>query len=64
MIGYYLETYNKFSFFFYEYLNPLFLITEAMRLVAGFPLLRSGFVPKSGHVGFMVDKVTLGQVFS
>jgi hypothetical protein len=23
-----------------------------------------GFEPKSGHVGFVVDKVALGQVFS
>jgi hypothetical protein len=25
---------------------------------------RPGFEPRSGHVGYMVDKVTLGQVFS
>jgi hypothetical protein len=30
------------------------------RLVAGFPSRRSGFEPKSGHVGFVVDKVELG----
>jgi hypothetical protein len=34
------------------------------RLVAGFPPRRSGFKPGSSHVGFVVDKVTLGQVFS
>jgi hypothetical protein len=34
------------------------------RLVAGFPMRRSGFEPRSGHVGFVVDKVALGQVFS
>jgi hypothetical protein len=34
------------------------------RLVAGFPAWRSGFEPGSGHVGFVVDKVALGQVFS
>jgi hypothetical protein len=34
------------------------------RLVAGFPPWRSGFHPGSGQVGFMVDKVALGQVFS
>jgi hypothetical protein len=34
------------------------------RLVAGFPPRRPGFDPRSGHVGFVVDKVALGQVFS
>jgi hypothetical protein len=33
-------------------------------LVAGFPPRRPGFEPRSGHVGFVVDKVALGQVFS
>jgi hypothetical protein len=32
------------------------------RLVAGFPPPRPGFEPWSGHVGFVVDKVALGQV--
>jgi hypothetical protein len=31
-------------------------------LVAGFPPLRLGFDPGSGQVGFVVDKVALGQV--
>jgi hypothetical protein len=34
------------------------------RLVAGFPSRRPGLEPRSGHVGFVVDKVPLGQVFS
>jgi hypothetical protein len=34
------------------------------RLVTGFPLRRPGFEPRSGHVGFVVDKVALVQVFS
>jgi hypothetical protein len=34
------------------------------RLVASFPPRRLGFAPRSGQVGFMVDKVALGQVFS
>jgi hypothetical protein len=34
------------------------------RLVAGFPPRRPGFDPRSGHVGFVVDKVALGQIFS
>lgn len=34
------------------------------RLVAGFPPRRLGFDPMSGHVGFVVDRVALGKVFS
>jgi hypothetical protein len=33
-------------------------------LVAGFPPRRPGFEPGSGNVGFVVDKVALGQIFS
>jgi hypothetical protein len=33
-------------------------------LVAGFPPLRPGFEPRSGHVWFVGDKVALGQVSS
>jgi hypothetical protein len=33
------------------------------QLVVGFPPRRPGFEPKSGHVGFLVNKVTLRQVF-
>jgi hypothetical protein len=33
------------------------------RLVAGLPPRRSGFDPGPVHVGFVVDKVALGQVF-
>jgi hypothetical protein len=33
------------------------------RLAAGFPARRSGFDPGSFHVGFVVYKVALGQVF-
>jgi hypothetical protein len=32
-------------------------------LVTGLSLQRAGFLPKSIHVGFVVDKVALGQVF-
>jgi hypothetical protein len=38
--------------------------SELRRLVAGFLRQRSGFEPGSGHVGFVVDKVPPGQVFS
>jgi hypothetical protein len=34
------------------------------RLVAGLPPRRSRFDPGSLHVGFVVDKVALGQIFS
>jgi hypothetical protein len=33
------------------------------RLVAGLSPRRTGFAPESTHVGFVVDKVVLGQVF-
>jgi hypothetical protein len=33
-------------------------------LFVGFPPLRPGFEPRSVLVGFVVDKVALGQVFS
>jgi hypothetical protein len=33
-------------------------------LVAGLPRRRPAFEPRSGHVGFVVDKVALGQVSS
>jgi hypothetical protein len=33
------------------------------RFVAGLPPQRPEFDPGSVHVGFVVDKVTLGQVF-
>jgi hypothetical protein len=34
-----------------------------MRLVTGIPSRRPWIEPRSGHVGFVVDKVALGQVF-
>jgi hypothetical protein len=34
------------------------------RLVAGYPPRRPWFKPGSSHLGFIVDKVALGQVFS
>jgi hypothetical protein len=35
---------------------------QLRRLIAGFPPWQPGFDPRSGYVGFMVDKVALGQV--
>jgi hypothetical protein len=37
---------------------------QLKRLVAGFPSRRPGFDPMSSQVGFVVDKVALGQAFS
>jgi hypothetical protein len=37
---------------------------QLKRLVAGFPPRRPGFHPGSGQVGFVVNKVAQGQVFS
>jgi hypothetical protein len=34
------------------------------RVVARFSMELSGFDPRSGNLGFVVDKVTMGQVFS
>jgi hypothetical protein len=36
-------------------------VPQLRRLVAGFPYLRPRFNPRSGRVGFVVDKVTLGH---
>jgi hypothetical protein len=36
----------------------------AQGLVPGFSPRRPGFEPRSGHVGFVVDRVALGQVSS
>jgi hypothetical protein len=33
------------------------------RLVAGFSPRMPGFAPRAAHVGFVVDKVALGQIF-
>jgi hypothetical protein len=38
--------------------------TQLKRLVSGFPPRRPGFEPGSDQVGFVVDKVALGRVFS
>jgi hypothetical protein len=37
---------------------------QLRRLVAGFPPWRPGFEHGYGHVGFVVDKVAMAQVFS
>jgi hypothetical protein len=40
------------------------MVPQLRQLVAGFPARRPGFHLRSGHVGFVVDEVALGQVFS
>jgi hypothetical protein len=40
------------------------VVPQLKQLVAGFSPRRLGFDPGSGQVGFVVDKVALGQVFS
>jgi hypothetical protein len=37
---------------------------QLKQLVAGFPQRRPGFKPGSGQVGFVMDKMELGQFFS
>jgi hypothetical protein len=39
-------------------------LPELRQLVAIFPPQQPGFRPRSGHIGFVVDKAALGQVFS
>jgi hypothetical protein len=36
----------------------------SVTMILGFPPRRPGLEPRSGHVGFVVDKVALGQIFS
>jgi hypothetical protein len=45
-------------------ITPQYGRAIAQALVVGFPPRRPGFEPESVHVGFVVDKVALGQVFS
>jgi hypothetical protein len=49
-----------------SYVQPYMLMAVPWlrRLVAGFPPRRPGFDPGSVQVGFVVDKVALGKVFS
>jgi hypothetical protein len=48
----------------YHYINSsVTAVPWLRRLVAGLPPRRRGFDPGSVHVGFVMDKVALGQVF-
>jgi hypothetical protein len=46
------------------YIGSFVAAPQLKRLVAGFSTRRPGFKSGSIHVGFVVDKVALGQVFS
>jgi hypothetical protein len=57
-----------FLFFSQNYLHFLVsylkrAVAYLRRLVIGFLLLRPGFDPRSVHVGFFVDRMTLGHIF-
>jgi hypothetical protein len=47
-----------------EVMRYIQAVSQLRRLVARFPPRRPGFEPRSGHMGFLVDKVALGPVFS
>jgi hypothetical protein len=42
---------------------PPLSVQQLRQLVAGIALHRPSFNPTSAHVGFVVDKVAVGQVF-
>jgi hypothetical protein len=49
----------------YAVIAPVRVLTLRREAVTGgFPQRRPGFNPRSGHVSFVVDKVTMGQVFT
>jgi hypothetical protein len=49
---------DNFAFYLYKHkVGPCHIVTS-------FPQRRPGFEPRSDHVGFVVEKVVLGQVFS
>jgi hypothetical protein len=61
---------NSFIILRYYYILKLFnlivvswVVSWLRRLVAGLSPWRPGFMPGTVHMGFMVGKVTLGQVF-
>jgi hypothetical protein len=45
------------------YVTPNLAVPWLRQLVTGLSPRRSGFDPQSVYVGFVVDKVVLGQVF-
>jgi hypothetical protein len=56
-------TYNSFVIREREKSNRNQTVPWLRRLIAGFSQRRPGFDPRLVHVGFVVEKVTLGQVF-
>jgi hypothetical protein len=51
------------SEWFHAQLSTREAVSELRRLVDGLSSPRPGFAPGSVHVGYVVDKVALGQVF-
>jgi hypothetical protein len=45
-------------------LNDVILFAYPSLKITGFPRRQPGFEPRPDHVGFVVSKVALGQVFS
>jgi hypothetical protein len=59
-----LKTHEAHKYCLYRLTNPhCQAVPWLRRLAAGLPPRRPGFDPGSVHVGFVVDKVALGQVF-
>jgi hypothetical protein len=48
----------------YAVTAPVRVLPLLRETVTSFPQRRPAFKPRSGHVTFVVDKVTLGQVFT
>jgi hypothetical protein len=64
-VAFQLSAFLIWCLYFYKFIY-LFIygLAIAKLLVAGFPPRLPGFEPWTRHVGYVVDKVALGQVFS
>jgi hypothetical protein len=63
-LGWYAEGFRGFPQYLYAFDRITTPVPQLRRLVAGFPPRRPGFELRSDHMGFVVDEVTTGQVFS
>jgi hypothetical protein len=59
-----LNQWTQLREYWYGYGARTSAVPQIRRLVAGFPQRLPGLEPRSVHVGFVADKVELGQVFS
>jgi hypothetical protein len=59
----YVKLYCRLAGFKHCKLHVGWAVPYLRRLAASIPLRRPGFDPRSVHVGFVVDKLALGQVF-